>query len=59
MIIDFSNIDTTSQEYRHALLIARMINTRYAMDKPGFDFDGIDPENARRELEEEIRRMEG
>ena len=39
-------------------LLANMKKTLSAMDRPGFDYDGCDPENARRELEEQIRRME-
>ena len=40
-------------------LLANLKKTLAAMDKPGFDYDGIDPTNARRELEEQIRRMGG
>ena len=55
--IDFSKL-RDHEPTPESIYLAKLINTRREMEKPGFDFDGCEPEMAKREADELIKKLD-
>ena len=55
--IDFNKL-RDHKPTKESIYLAKLIHTRRAMEKPGFDFDGCEPEMAKREADELIKKLD-